>query len=112
MDTPSTDADVAPETLLAPAKLTLSLRVTGRRDDGYHLIDAEMVSLDLHDRLEIAAGDSLTVVGPHGTETVGPDEDNLVRRALALAVGSRSGKTSASVAIAQCEAVEVGSGLS
>ena len=25
------------------------LRITGRRDDGYHLIDAEMVSLDLHD---------------------------------------------------------------
>ena len=35
--------------LIAPAKLTLGLRITGRRDDGYHLIDAEMVSLDLHD---------------------------------------------------------------
>ena len=44
-----------------------------------------MVSLDFHDRLEIAPGDSLTVVGPHGTQTVGPNEDNLVRRALALA---------------------------
>ena len=44
-----------------------------------------MVSLDLHDRHEIAPGDSLTDVGPHGTETVGPNEDNLVRRALALA---------------------------
>ena len=33
--------------LIAPAKLTLGLRITGRRDDGYHLIDAEMVSLDL-----------------------------------------------------------------
>ena len=31
-------------TLAAHAKLTLSLRVTGVRDDGYHLIDAEMVS--------------------------------------------------------------------
>ena len=31
----------------APAKLTLSLRVTGVRDDGYHLIDAEMVTLDV-----------------------------------------------------------------
>ncbi|MEA3184977.1 MAG: hypothetical protein QOJ74_1454, partial [Ilumatobacteraceae bacterium] len=29
----------------APAKLTLSLRVMGVRSDGYHLIDAEMVSL-------------------------------------------------------------------
>ena len=30
----------------APAKLTLTLRITGVRDDGYHLIDAEMVTLD------------------------------------------------------------------
>ena len=74
-----------PETLIAPAKLTLSLRMTGLRDDGYHLIDAEMVSLDFHDTLEVVPGDSLTVVGPQGTETVGPDDDNLVRRALRLA---------------------------
>ncbi|MEM9200144.1 MAG: 4-(cytidine 5'-diphospho)-2-C-methyl-D-erythritol kinase [Actinomycetota bacterium] len=72
-------------TLNAPAKLTLSLRVTGVRDDGYHLIDAEMVSLDFHDRIEVAPGDGLRVVGAHGTETVGPDVDNLARRALALA---------------------------
>ncbi len=37
--------------LFAPAKLTVSLRITGVRDDGYHLIDAEMVSLDFGDRL-------------------------------------------------------------
>ena len=30
----------------APAKLTTGLRVTGVRDDGYHLIDAEMIALD------------------------------------------------------------------
>ena len=35
----------------APAKLTLSLRITGLRSDGYHLIDAEMVTLDLADTL-------------------------------------------------------------
>ncbi len=28
--------------VIAPAKLTLSLRVTGVRPDGYHLLDAEM----------------------------------------------------------------------
>ena len=33
----------------APAKLALNLRVTGVRTDGFHLIDAEMVSLDLAD---------------------------------------------------------------
>ena len=37
----------------ANAKLTWSLRVVGRRDDGYHLIDAEMVTLDLADTLTI-----------------------------------------------------------
>ena len=73
-----------PETLIAPAKLTLSLRMTGIRDDGYHLIDAEMVSLDFHDTLDIAPGDALSIVGPQGTELIGPDDDNLVRRALAL----------------------------
>ena len=33
----------------ALAKLTLSLRVTGVRADGYHLLDAEMVTVDLAD---------------------------------------------------------------
>ena len=36
-------------TVIAPAKLTVSLRMTGLRDDGYHLIDAEMVTLDFGD---------------------------------------------------------------
>ena len=48
--------------LTAPAKLTLSLRVTGVRPDGYHLVDAEMVSLSLHDRLELSEGDGLEVI--------------------------------------------------
>jgi 4-diphosphocytidyl-2-C-methyl-D-erythritol kinase len=66
----------------APAKLTLSLRVTGVRDDGYHLLDAEMVSLDLADRLEFGVGDGLLVDGPGGGEPVPADDTNLVRRAL------------------------------
>ena len=53
--------------VLAPAKLTVSLRVKGRRPDGYHLIDAEMVTLDLCDRLEITEGDGLEIVGPAAT---------------------------------------------
>ncbi len=76
---------------LAPAKLTLSLRITGVRDDGYHEIDAEMATLDLCDRLEIhpssggeadvrmldAAGDDFPAVLPAA--------GNLVVRALGLA---------------------------
>jgi 4-diphosphocytidyl-2-C-methyl-D-erythritol kinase len=68
----------------APAKLTLSLRVTGVRADGYHLLDAEMVSLDLADTLTIETGGrGITVGGPFaaGVPTNG---SNLVARALAL----------------------------
>jgi 4-diphosphocytidyl-2C-methyl-D-erythritol kinase len=57
-------------TVVAPAKLTLSLRITGVRDDGFHLIDAEMVSLDLADRLTIAEGDGVEIVGVGGDEVV------------------------------------------
>ena len=70
--------------LEAPAKLTLSLRVTGTRADGLHLIDAEMVSLDLHDVVHIAdaASTTLTMDGPHAAG-VPLDSSNLVVRALA-----------------------------
>jgi 4-diphosphocytidyl-2-C-methyl-D-erythritol kinase len=77
-----------PAVVDAAAKLTLSLRITGVRPDGYHLIDAEMVSIDLSDRLELAAGDGLEVFGPAGT-WVPAGADNLVVRALE-AVGRRA----------------------
>lgn len=69
--------------VLAPAKLTRTLRVRGVRDDGYHLIDAEVVSIDLADQLTFEPGDGLTLVGA-GADV--PDDDrNLVRRALRAA---------------------------
>ena len=74
-----------PHTEVAPAKLTISLRMTGVRPDGYHLIDAEMVSLDLADTLVFAEGDSLSIVTEataSGALAVHADDDNLVRRAL------------------------------
>ena len=69
----------------APAKLTLSLRVTGVREDGFHLIDAEMVTLNLVDKVRITPNeDGLSVDGPFG-DGVATDSSNLVNRALALA---------------------------
>jgi 4-diphosphocytidyl-2-C-methyl-D-erythritol kinase len=70
--------------LRAPAKLTVSLRITGVRPDGYHLVDAEMVSLELADTLVVGPGDGLVVRGPSG-EQVPAGADNLVTRALGLA---------------------------
>jgi 4-diphosphocytidyl-2-C-methyl-D-erythritol kinase len=77
----------------APAKLTLSLRVTGVRPDGYHELDAEMVALDLHDTLVIEPGTGLTVdaqlPAAAGLGEVPTGPDNLVAKAL-TAVGRES----------------------
>ena len=67
---------------VAHAKLTLSLHVAGVRDDGYHLIDAEMVSLDLADELRFEAGSGITIAGPAAIG-LSTGADNLVARALA-----------------------------
>ncbi len=69
----------------APAKLTLSLSITGVREDGYHLIDAEMVSLTICDDIliEEAATTSINVVGKFA-QGVPTNDSNLVARALHL----------------------------
>ncbi len=70
--------------LRAHAKLTLGLRLTGVRDDGYHLIDAEMVSLDLHDLVTFTPGSTgITASGPF-SGGMPLDDSNLVARALSL----------------------------
>jgi 4-diphosphocytidyl-2-C-methyl-D-erythritol kinase len=80
----------------APAKLTLSLQVTGVRPDGYHELESEMVTLDLADTLVIGPGDGLTIEPPAvapgddsgstPASSLSAAADNLVARALA-AVG-------------------------
>ena len=78
-------APIAPAELVAHAKLTLSLRITGLRPDGYHLIDAEMVTLSLADIVTIdPAGSGTTADGPFA-DGIPLDGDNLVTRALELA---------------------------
>jgi 4-diphosphocytidyl-2-C-methyl-D-erythritol kinase len=71
--------------LRAPAKLTLSLRITGVRPDGYHLIDAVMTALDLADVIRVdPERDGLAVEGPFRAG-VPADERNLVAKALRMA---------------------------
>ncbi len=74
--------------LIAPAKLTVSLHVTGVRPDGYHELDAEMVTLDLADELELdEGGTGITVAAAPDTraDALPRPEENLVARALAAA---------------------------
>ena len=85
MNTQSNTSDNASIIIDAPAKLTLSLRVTGVREDGFHLIDAEMVTLNLVDKVRITPNeDGLSVDGPFSAG-ISTDSSNLVSRALALA---------------------------
>ncbi|MGP9788599.1 4-(cytidine 5'-diphospho)-2-C-methyl-D-erythritol kinase [Roseinatronobacter sp. NSM] len=67
----------------APAKVNLSLHVTGRRKDGYHLLDSLVVFTDSGDMLDTAAPAGLEISGPEGVGlSAGPD--NLVTRAAHL----------------------------
>lgn len=78
--------------LRAPAKINLALHVTGKRADGYHLLDSLVVFTQFGDELEIAPAkdDSFEVVGPFA-RGVPTDGRNLVlkaREALRLAHGT------------------------
>lgn len=69
----------------APAKLNLSLKIVGRRPDGYHLLDSLVAFTEAADLLELvpSAGLTLTVEGPFA-ESVPTSDDNLVLRAALL----------------------------
>lgn len=71
----------------APAKINLTLHVTGQREDGYHLLDSLVVFADIGDRLEFSAGSkmSMDVTGEFASG-VPTDSRNLVWSA-AQAVG-------------------------
>lgn len=71
--------------VLAPAKVNLTLHVTGRRADGYHLLDSLVAFAGAGDRVTVAPAPapSLRVTGPRAG-SVPAGADNLVLRAAAL----------------------------
>lgn len=71
-----------PLAAFAPAKVNLTLRVLGRRRDGYHDIDSLVVFADVGDEVSLVPGPDLdlTVAGPSGTAS-GDPADNLVLKA-------------------------------
>ena len=73
----------------AAAKVNLYLHVTGRRADGYHLVDSLVAFADIGDRVTArqAAGLSLTVTGPEAAALAGIGNNNLVLRAAHLLAG-------------------------
>ena len=87
----------------APAKINLALHVTGRRPDGYHLLDSLVVFTELGDRVTVAPGTpSLRITGPFADDLPFTG-DNLCLRA-ARSVG-------ADAAITLYKALPVASGI-
>jgi 4-diphosphocytidyl-2-C-methyl-D-erythritol kinase len=87
---PGAVSDVARSaTALAPAKVNLTLRIVGRRADGYHDLESLVAFAPFGDRLTLRIGTplGLTVSGPTAPGA-GPPADNLVLRA-AQAVAAR-----------------------
>jgi len=77
----------------APAKVNLFLHVTGRRDDGYHLLQSVFALTDWCDRLDFAWRGDGQVVRHDTTPGLLPDNDLCVRaaRALQAATGCTQG---------------------
>jgi 4-diphosphocytidyl-2-C-methyl-D-erythritol kinase len=76
-------------TVFAPAKINLFLHVTGRRDDGYHMLDSLVGFADIGDKIEFqpAREFSFNIKGPFAggfnakDKDASPDSGNLVARA-------------------------------
>lgn len=77
----------------APAKLNLFLHVTGRRDDGYHLLQTVFRFVGRGDSLRFAPRDDGRIVRTSQLDGVPPDADLVVRAARLLheATGCRRG---------------------
>ena len=77
----------------ARAKINLTLRVLGRRADGYHDLESLVVFADLADTLTLDPGpdNTIDVTGPYAAAS-GKPADNLVLKALRALTESHGGK--------------------
>ena len=84
----------------APAKVNLTLQVTGRRADGYHELESLVVFADVGDDLKIEPMDrlTLTVDGPFAAGLAG-EGDNLVLRAARALAGRAGGVPGATMTL-------------
>jgi 4-diphosphocytidyl-2-C-methyl-D-erythritol kinase len=75
----------APLVEQAPAKINLTLRVRGRRADGYHELESLVAFADIADTLTLRPGGAtaLDVCGPFAAAS-GPVTDNLVLKAVTV----------------------------
>jgi 4-diphosphocytidyl-2-C-methyl-D-erythritol kinase len=94
--------------LPAPAKLNLFLHVTGRRPDGYHLLETVFELIDLCDRVSLTRLDAPRIEHATPLPGVDPEADLAVRAARLLARESGCGL---GVRIALGKSIPMGGGL-
>jgi 4-diphosphocytidyl-2-C-methyl-D-erythritol kinase len=101
-----------PVEAFAPAKVNLYLHVTGRRGDGYHMLDSLIAFADIGDRLtaEPAGVLSLEVSGPEARSLPSTYEDNLVLRAARLLAAHAGITTGAALRLQKSLPVAAGIG--
>ena len=77
----------------APAKVNLTLRVLGRRPDGYHELDSVVAFASIGDRLTLAPGPGLTLAcdGPFRASIDSENSENLVLKAVHRAMAEAPG---------------------
>jgi 4-diphosphocytidyl-2-C-methyl-D-erythritol kinase len=99
----------------APAKVNLTLHVTGQRDDGYHLLDSLVVFMGEGDQLTATVSEDLTiaVTGPFA-DGVPTDGTNLIMRAAAALQSARGVTAGAAMTLEKNlpHAAGIGSGSS
>ncbi len=67
-----------PLTVFAPAKINLYLHVTGKQDDGYHLLDSLAVFADIGDKITFEAANEFgfQIAGPYAAAFMARDRDS------------------------------------
>lgn len=78
---------MATETEFAPAKVNLTLHVTGQRADGHHLLDSLVAFADVGDRVTVAPGEGLRITGPQAGALPVSDDNLCLRAARAMGGG-------------------------
>src|SRR6478735_4428048 len=87
-------------TLPAPAKLNLFLHITGRRNDGYHLLQTVFQLLDFGDELSFSLRDDGQIL-IHSELADVPTEQNLIVRAARLLQNHRPFAHGADITLAK-----------
>jgi 4-diphosphocytidyl-2-C-methyl-D-erythritol kinase len=93
----------------APAKLNITLKIVGRRPDGYHELNSLMVPINLLDRLAFSPSAPGIHLSCHGIPVPG-NEENLVFRAAKAFFTRVSGSPSLSISLTKNIPVAAGLG--